>query len=106
MFLELATDGLYVACGMNFLRDVRPVSHRHGPPELLGDFKQLMLLRLVLENPGIYLHVLQTKLWAMFEVTVSAAMICRTLKFMGCARQVIQHIAVHAQRRTQSKIHG
>lgn len=83
--------------------DVQPVSHRHGPPKLLGDFEQLVLLRLVLENPGIYLHELQTKLWVMFEVTVSAATICRTLKFMGCTRQVIQHIAVQRSEELRAK---
>lgn len=74
--------------------DVQPVSQRHGPLKLLRDFEQLVLLRLVLESPAIYLHELQAKLLARFGVTVGIATICRTLKFMGCARQVIQHIPV------------
>ena len=58
----------------------------------MGDFEQLVLL---LGNPGIYLHEVQAKLLAQFGVTVGVATICRTLKFMGCTRQVIQHINVH-----------
>ncbi len=75
--------------------EVEPKSHRSGPPKLLGDFEQLVLLRIILESTGIYLHEIQTKLLAIFGVDVSIATICRTLKFMGCTRQVIQHIDVH-----------
>ena len=44
--------------------DIKPKSHRHGPPKLLGDYKQLLLLRLILSHPGIYLHEIQAKLTA------------------------------------------
>ena len=74
--------------------EIEPRTQRRGPPKLLGDFEQLVLLRIILENTGIYLHEIQDKLLAMFGVTVSAATICRTLKFMGCTRQVVQHIAL------------
>ena len=74
--------------------DVKPKSHRHGPPKLMGDYEQLLLLRLILSYPGIYLHEIQTQLTATLGVTISAATICRTLKFMGCTRQVLQHIAL------------
>ena len=83
--------------------DVQPVSQRHGPPKLLGDFEQLVLLRLVLETPGIYLHELQAKLLARFGVTVGVATICRTLKYMGCTRQVIQHIPVQRSEELRAK---
>ncbi len=58
--------------------DVQPVPHRHGPPKLLGDFEQVVLLRLVLESPGIYLHEVEAKLLAMFGVSVSVATMFRT----------------------------
>ena len=74
--------------------DIKPKSHRHGPPKLLGDYEQLLLLRLILSHPGIYLHEIQAKLTAILGVTASPATICRTLKFMGCTRQVLQHIAL------------
>ena len=64
--------------------EVQPTSQRHGPLKLLGDFEQLVLLNLVLENPGIYLDELKEKLLNRFGVMVNAATICRTLKFMGC----------------------
>ena len=65
--------------------DIKPKSHRHGPPKLMGDHEQLL---------GIYLHEIQAKLTATLGVTISPATICRTLKFMGCTRQVLQHIAL------------
>ena len=39
--------------------DVKPTSQRYGPVKLLGDFEQLMLLRLIMNNPGIYPHEMQ-----------------------------------------------
>ena len=36
--------------------DVAPRVSTHGPQKLLGDFEQLVLLRIILENTGIYLH--------------------------------------------------
>ena len=74
--------------------DIKPKSHRHGPPKLMGDHEQLLILRLILAHPGIYLHEIQAQLTAMLGITISASTICRTLKFMGCTRQVIQHIAL------------
>ena len=59
-----------------------------------NSFEQVTLLRLIMDTPGIYLHELQAKLLAKFGVTVATSTICRTLKFMGCTRQVIQHIAL------------
>ena len=74
--------------------DVEPKTQRHGPQLLLGDFEQLTLLRLILENTGIYLYELQDKLCDMFGVTVSVSTICRTLRIMGCCRRVIRHVAM------------
>ena len=68
--------------------DVKPRSYRHGPPKLLGDMEQLVLLRLILNHPGIYLSEIKAKLLSTFGVTVDLSTICRTLKFMGCTRQV------------------
>lgn len=74
--------------------DIQPRRQRHGPPMLLGDYEQLVLLRIIGENTGIYLSEIQAKLQLRFGVKVSAATICRTLKFMGCTRQVTQHVAL------------
>ena len=73
--------------------DIKPKSYRHGPPKLILDHEQLMLLRLILSYPGIYLPGKtnsNTRSW----VTISTATICHTIKFMGCTRQVLQHIAL------------
>ena len=60
----------------------------------MGDFEQITLLRLILENPGIYLDELQDRLLAIFGVLVSVPTICRTLKCMGCTRQAMHRVAL------------
>ena len=61
---------------------------------LFGDFEQLILLGLIIENLGIYLKEIQSKLSDIFGVEISAPTICRTLKMMGCSFQKIEHIAL------------
>ena len=70
--------------------DVAPKIQRHGPQLLLGDFEQLTFLRLIAENP---LSELQDKLFNIFGALVSVPTICKTLKIMGCCRQVIRYVA-------------
>ena len=74
--------------------DVKPRTRRNGPMRLLGDFEQLILLRLILDKPGIYLHELQTEFFQMFGVSVSVSTICRTLRRMECTRQAMHHVAL------------
>ena len=74
--------------------DVKPRSYRHGPPKLLEDLEQLVLLRLILNNPGIYLGEIQAYLLSNFGVTVNILTVCRMLKYMGCTRQEIQQVAL------------
>ena len=74
--------------------EVEPVKYRHGPPRLLGDFEQVIILRLISEQPGIFLHEIRDKLFDMFGVALSPGTICKTLHYMGCSHQVIQHIAL------------
>lgn len=73
--------------------DVEPVCQQHGPPKLLGSYEELIILRMILDFPGIYLHEIQQKFLEKFGVSISAATFCRTLKRMGCTRQVIRHVA-------------
>ena len=74
--------------------DIIPRQYHHGQHSLLGEFEQLALLRLIIDNPGIYIAELQDRLLARFAIACSAATICRTLKSIGCSRQKIQHIAL------------
>lgn len=83
--------------------EIQPVPHCHGPKWLLGELEQLFLLQTILRNPGIYLHEIQAKLLARFGVTVSISTICKTLKFMGCSRQVIQHVAIQRNDKLRAK---
>ena len=83
--------------------DVKPKSQRRGPQPLLGEFEQLILLRLIAENTGIYLHELQDKLRALFGVTISVPTICRTLPRMGCCRRVICHVAIQRSEKQRAR---
>ena len=74
--------------------DVVPKTQRHGPKRLIADFEQLVLLQLILENTGIYLHELQERFYSRFGVTISVPTIYWTLRHMGCSRRVICHIAL------------
>lgn len=73
--------------------DVKPKKQRHGPPKLLGDYERLVLLQVILDNPGIYLHEIKEKLAMKFATALSASTICRSLKCMGCSRQVMCRMA-------------
>lgn len=83
--------------------DVQPAARRNGPEKTLGEFEQLVLLRLIVSEPGIYLSEIQDKLHQSFGVTVSMPTICRTLKFMGCTRQVIRHVAIQQSEAMRAK---
>ena len=74
--------------------DVKPASRRNGAQRLLGEVEQLRLLQIVLRNPGIYLHEVQQQLLEAYGVQIHVSTICRTLKFMGCTRQAIRHVAL------------
>ena len=54
----------------------------------------MQLLRFIFEDPTAYLHEIQRKFVHAFGVSISASSICRTLKSMGCSRQVVRHIAM------------
>ena len=43
--------------------DVKPCSRRSGPLRLFSKYEQLTLPMLILENSGIYLHVIQQQLF-------------------------------------------
>ena len=68
--------------------------NKNGPQHLLREFEQITLLRLILANPGIYLREVKGELLNMFGVSVSEATICRTLRYMGCTRQTMHHVAI------------
>ena len=74
--------------------EVQPQPRKNGPSRLLGDFEQVMLLRLIVETPGIYLHELRSELFNFFGVYVSESTICKTLQFMGCTRQAMRRVAL------------
>ena len=83
--------------------NVKPRSYHHGLPKFLGDLEQLVLLRVILNNPGIYLGEIQAYLQSKFGVTVNISTICRMLKYMGCMRQVIQQVALQRSDEQRAK---
>ncbi len=70
---------------------------------LLGESEQVLLLGIILSNPGIYLTEVQSELFARLGTTVSLSTICRTLRYMGCTRQVIQHVALQRNDEMRAK---
>ena len=74
--------------------DVVPCKRRHGPTLLLGEFEQMMMFRMILDKPGIYLSEIQDELMRVFGVYVCVSTICRTLKIMGCTRQAMHRVAL------------
>ena len=80
--------------------DIKPMSRKNG---LLGEVEQVILLRIILQNPSIYLYEIQVKLQLAFGVKVSAATICRTLIFMGCTRQRMHHVILQQSQSMKAK---
>ena len=72
--------------------DVKPSNYHHGPSKLLGALEQVVLLRIILSNPGIYLSEIQAKLFSKFGLHISESTICRSLKYMDCTRQVMRRV--------------
>ena len=74
--------------------DVIPKKHRSGPQPLLGELGQLILVRLISENPSIYLHEIKEEFTRVFGVPISVSVICKTVNLMGFTRKKIHHIAL------------
>ena len=74
--------------------DVSPKAQHHGPKKVIGDYEEFILLRMIYEYPGIYLHEIEDKFLCRFGVNISASTLCRSLQTMGCTRQVIRQIAL------------
>ena len=74
--------------------DVQPQEHRNGPQALLGEFGQLILVRLLAERPSIFLYEVKEELDSVYGVPVSISTICKTIKLMGLTRKAIHHIAL------------
>jgi transposase len=69
--------------------DVKPRSY---PPKLIGQLEQVILLRIISSNPGIYLSEIQSMLIAKFGVHIHKSTICRTLKYMDCTHKLCEEL--------------
>ena len=69
--------------------DVEPKTHKCGPYKKLSEEEEVVLIDLVLNNPGIFLHELQYDLTLLTGTSVHCSTICRTLKRLGFSRQKI-----------------
>ena len=74
--------------------DILPKARLNGRHHLVSIGQELLILRMILETPGLYLSDIQAKLTGVLGFEVSIPTICRTLKRMGCTRQKIEHIAL------------
>lgn len=60
---------------------------------LLGDFEQMLVLRMILDRPGVYLRETRQELMQKFSVYVCVSTICRTLKMIDCTRRAMHRVA-------------
>jgi transposase len=74
--------------------DIQPKEHKNGPQQLLGEFEQIILVRLLSENPSIYLYEVKQELERMFGVSVSVSTIFKTLRLIGFTRKAMHHVAL------------
>ena len=80
---------LYMSTG-----GVEASGYRHGPQQLLSDFKQITVLQSLVNKPTIYLEELQKDLNEATGTLVSLATICRTVHRLGFTRKRVQKIAL------------
>ena len=73
--------------------NVEPTKQRHGPPRLLNDFEQTLLIQLIVNSPSIYLSEVQARLYDATGTTVHESTIRRTIHYLGFTRKKIEHIA-------------
>ena len=59
--------------------NVVPAARRNGPSHLVGEQEATVLLRIILENPGIYLHEMQEELFSNCGVWLHPSTICKAL---------------------------
>ena len=83
--------------------EMQPQAHRNGPAGIFGDYEKLILLRIVLAHPGIFLFEIKDMLQEHFGVLVSEITILRALKSMGCTRQVIRQIPIQRSEMMRAK---
>ena len=55
---------------------------------------QLLILNLIISNPGIYLHEIQKEIESALQVEVTVSTICKFLHANGFTRQKITHVAL------------
>ena len=72
--------------------DVEPKTHKCGPYKKLSE--EVILIDLVLNNPGIFLHELQYDLTLLTGTSVHSSTIFCTLKRLGFSCHKIKHIAL------------
>ena len=78
--------------------EVNAELQRHGPSRKLSDFEELILVNLVLERPGIYLHELQCEL-----VMITGTEVSCSVKRLGLTRQKIHHVALQRNEETKGE---
>ena len=66
--------------------DVRSVQEKYGPDTKLSEQKELIVLQLFLDKPGIYLREVQQELYDATGTWVDCSTLCRTAKRLGLTK--------------------
>ncbi len=70
---------------------------------MLSPFELMTILKIISETLSIYLYEIKQKLYEMFGVHVSVPTLCRALKYMGCSRKIITHVAMQQSDEMRAK---
>ena len=73
---------------------VTPQPHTGGPPKVLDDSEQFIVMQALIHNPTMYLYEIQEHLHQLTGKRVCLSTICRTIKEKGFTRKKVQSIAL------------
>ena len=66
--------------------DVRSVQEKYGPDTKPSEQKELIVLQLFLDKPGIYLREVQQEFYEATGTWVDCSTLCRTAKRLGLTK--------------------
>ena len=95
MLLISSSTARRIVCLFSVMDDVLPKEQQHGPSRSLGRQEELVM-KWLLENPGIHLDELQLKLQQFTGILISLTTIFKTIQRLEFTRKMIRHV-VHCQ---------
>ena len=82
---------------------VSPTKPDRAATRVLSGHEELLIVGLLLENPGLYLNEICQKVFDVSNIMVSAPTVCRIIHRHGFTRKKIQQIALQRRLQYRSK---